>query len=432
MPVCHGEPPVGIAGAGMCSDHSRAMRSKILTRRHTALRWVGIAMTLLLPALLPACGGGGDASSDAAASPPSAPQLALAVFVSGFTAPIGFEVPDDSSNRMFVVEQTGRIRVIRNGSLLPNAFLDVSALIESGGEKGLLGLAFHPGYAGNRRFFVNYTRRVAGQLQSVIAEYLASIADPDEADLASERQLLVVDQPFDNHNGGQLAFGSDGNLYIGTGDGGSGGDPFGNGQNTSVLLGKILRIGVDAPFAPGLQYAIPPDNPFVMGGGRAEIWAYGLRNPWRFSFDRASGALFAADVGQDDREEINIIVRGGNYGWNIMEGSLCFPPPTPTCASAGLVAPISEYSHDAGGGIATIGGYVYNGPSIPDLRGAYVFGDLQSGRVWTLKLDTAGAWQRTLVLTHSLTVSSFGQDAAGEIYLLDYGNGSVLRVLAAP
>jgi glucose/arabinose dehydrogenase len=157
-----------------------------------------------------------------------------------------------------------------------------------------------------------------------------------------------------------------------------------------------------------------------------------LRNPWRFSFDRASGALFAADVGQNDREEINIIVRGGNYGWSIMEGSLCFPPPTPTCASAGLIAPISEYSHDASGGIATIGGYVYNGPSIPDLRGAYVFGDLQSGHVWTLKLDTAGAWQRTLVLTHSLTVSSFGQDAAGEIYLLDYGNGAVLRVLAAP
>jgi glucose/arabinose dehydrogenase len=380
-----------------------------------------------------ACSGGGGSSSPApnpAPSPP--PQLALSSFVSGLNAPVGFEAANDGTRRLFIIEQGGTIRIIRNGSLLSTAFLDITAKIESGGEKGLLGLAFHPNFSTNRRFFVNYTRRVGVQLQSVISEFAASAVDPNLADPASERQLLVLDQPFDNHNGGQLAFGPDGFLYIGFGDGGSGGDPFGNGQSLQTLLGKMLRIDVDGSPAPGKQYAVPADNPFATGGGLPEIWAYGLRNPWRFSFDRPTGRLFAGDVGQDSFEEVDLITRGGDFGWNIMEGNHCFPPGTPSCNKTGLILPIAEYAHDAAGGIAIIGGFVYHGSAIPGLTRTYVFGDLSSGHIWGLQQDAQGNWQQTLVLTHTLTASSFGQDTDGELYLLDYGNGAVLRLVAAP
>jgi glucose/arabinose dehydrogenase len=379
------------------------------------------------------CAGGGGSSSPApnpAPSPP--PQLALSSFVSGLNAPVGFEVPNDGTRRLFIVEQGGTVRISQNGSLLSPAFLDITAKIESGGEKGLLGLAFHPSFSTNRRFFVNYTRRVGIQLQSVISEFAASAVDPNQADPSSERQLLVVDQPFDNHNGGQLAFGPDGFLYIGFGDGGSGGDPFSNGQSLQTLLGKMLRIDVDSSPAPGKQYAIPADNPFASGGGLPEIWAYGFRNPWRFSFDRPTGRLFAGDVGQGSFEEVDLISKGGNFGWNIMEGNHCYPPGTPSCNTTGLILPIAEYAHDAAGGISIIGGFVYRGSAIPGLTGTYVLGDLSSGHVWGLWQDAQGNWQRTLVLTHTLTVSSFGQDTDNELYLLDYGNGAVLRLRSAP
>ena len=359
-------------------------------------------------------------------------MLALSGFVTGLSSPLGFETPNDGTNRIFILEQRGTIRIVQNASLTPGAFLDIASKVESGGEKGLLGLAFHPDFSTNRRFFVNYTRRVGTQLQSIIAEYLVSTANPNQADASSERQLLVLDQPFDNHNGGQLAFGPDGFLYIAFGDGGSGGDPFGNGQNTNALLGKILRIAVNPPFATGKQYAIPPDNPFVNGGGLPEIWAYGLRNPWRFSFDRATRQLFAADVGQDSWEEVDIITKGGNFGWNIMEGKHCNPPGVTSCNMAGLILPITEYAHNSAGGEAIIGGFVYRGSAIAGLPGTYVFGDLLSGHVWGLKQDAMGNWQQTLVLTHNLTVSSFGQDIAGELYLIDYGNGAILRLRAGP
>lgn len=357
-------------------------------------------------------------------------MLALSGFVSGLNAPLGLQAPNDGTNRLFAVQQGGTIRVIQNGSLVAAPFLDITSKVESGGEKGLLGLAFHPSFSANRKFYVDYTRRLGGQLQSVISEYAVSTSDPNQADLASERQLLVVDQPFDNHNGGQLAFGPDGFLYIAFGDGGSEGDPLGNGQKTNTLLGKILRIGVDPPFAAGKQYAIPPDNPFVGGGGLPEIWAYGLRNPWRFSFDRATGRLFAGDVGQDSWEEVDIVTKGGNFGWSIMEGDHCFPPSVASCNMAGLILPITEYGHDVAGGTAIIGGFVYRGSAIPALVGTYVFGDLSSGHVWGLKQDAMGNWKQTLLLTHSLTVSSFGQDTAGELYLVDYGNGAVLHLRA--
>ncbi len=370
------------------------------------------------------CGGGGE-------SKVAPPMLALSSFVTGLNVPVGLEAPNDGTGRLFVIEQGGTIRIFQDGSLLSTPFLDITSKIESGGEKGLLGLALHPNFSSNRRFFVYYTRRVNVQLQSVISEFAAS-TDPNQADPSSERQLLVVDQPFDNHNGGQLAFGRDGFLYIAFGDGGSGGDPFGNGQNTQTLLGKILRIDLDGSPAPGKQYAIPADNPFVSGGGLPEIWAYGLRNPWRFSFDRATGLLFAGDVGQGNWEEVDLITKGGNFGWNIMEGNHCYPPGTPSCNTAGLILPIAEYDHSAAGGTAVIGGFVYRGSLIPELVGTYVFGDLSSGNIWGLWQDAQGSWQQTLVLTHTLTVSAFGQDAAGELYLIDYINGAVLSLRAAP
>jgi len=408
----------------------------IKTRIQRFIRTKLVCLFLLVaaaPGSFWGCGGGGGSaspSSNPSLAPP--PQLALSSFVSGLNAPVGLEAPNDGTRRLFVVEQGGTIRIIQNGSVLSTAFLDLTAKIESGGEKGLLGLAFHPDFSRNRRFFVNFTRRVNTQLQSVISEFGVSPVNPDQADPASERQLLVVDQPFDNHNGGQLAFGPDGFLYIGFGDGGGAGDPFGNGQNLQTLLGKMLRIDVDGSPVPGKQYAIPADNPFASSGGLAEIWAYGLRNPWRFSFDRATGRLFAADVGQDNFEEVDLITKGGNFGWNIMEGDHCFPPGTSLCDTTGLILPINEYAHDAAGGIAIIGGFVYHGSTIPGLAGTFVFGDLASGHVWGLQEVAQGNLQRTLLLTHNLTVSSFGQDTDGELYLIDYGNGAVLRLRSAP
>jgi glucose/arabinose dehydrogenase len=361
------------------------------------------------------------------------PQLALEGFVSGLSSPLGFEVPDDGTNRIFIVEHGGTIQVTQAGVVLPVPFLDISSQIESGGEKGLLGMACHPDFGASGHFYVDYTQRLStGQLQTVISEFAVSATDPNQADPTSERQLLVVDQPYDNHNGGQLAFGPDGFLYIAFGDGGGGGDPFGNARNMNVLLGKILRIGVDPPFASGKSYAIPSDNPFASGGGLPEIWAFGFRNPWRFSFDRSNGRLIAGDVGQANWEEVDLITRGGDYGWSVMEGNHCYPPSVTTCDTAGLTLPIAEYGHDGSGGSAIIGGFVYHGSAIAGLEGTYVFGDLSSGRVWGLKQDAMMNWRMTQILTHNLTVSSFVQDAAGELYLLDYGNGAVLRLRAAP
>jgi len=351
------------------------------------------------------------------------PQIKLQTFVSGLSNPVGMETPRDGTGRLFVLEQTGKIRIIQNGVLLASPFLDLSAKIEVGSERGLLGLTFHPSYAQNGRFFVDYTQRVNGQLQSVIAEYHVSANDPNKAD-TTETVILVVDQPFDNHNGGQLAFGPDNYLYIAFGDGGSMGDPFGNGQNLGVLLGKILRIDINS----GSPYAIPPDNPFVGNpSAKGEIWAYGLRNPWRFSFDRGTRRLFAGDVGQDSWEEVDIIQKGLNYGWNIMEGFHCYN--APTCNMTGLTLPIAEYSHAEGE--AVIGGFVYRGSGISGLRGVYVFGDYVVGTIWGLIQRPGGVWVRGQLLSSGKIISSFGQDTAGELYLVDY-RGTVFKIVQGP
>jgi glucose/arabinose dehydrogenase len=378
-----------------------------------------ISVVVSLTLFLVACGNNNIPGS----RPPPPSNLTLTTVVSGLSHPLDLQRPPGDS-RFFVVEQRGTIRIIENGALLAGNFLDIQSLTNfDHTEQGLLGLAFHPNYSTNRLFYVNYTTDSGGR-HTVIAEFQTLAGNPNQADPASERILLTVSQPFTNHKGGQLAFGPDHLLYLGLGDGGSGGDPLNNGQNLGVLLGKVLRIGVDTPFTGGLQYAIPPDNPFASGGGLPEIWAYGLRNPWRFSFERGGTRLFCGDVGQESFEEVDLITKGGNFGWNVMEGAHCFNPPT-GCDMANKILPIAEYSHSEG--IAIIGGYVYKG-SISGLANAYIFGDL-TGKIWSLTKSPANVWTRTQLLATGRTISSFGQDGAGEVYVVDL-NGTVLKLVA--
>ncbi|HKV94238.1 MAG TPA: PQQ-dependent sugar dehydrogenase [Candidatus Angelobacter sp.] len=356
----------------------------------------------------------------------SSPEIiGTQVIVSGLNSPLDIEHPDDNSGRLFVVEQGGAIRIIQNGSTLPTPFLDISSKTFVQDETGLLGVTFHPSFAANGKFYVNYVRNNAGQFQSVISEFQVSAANPNQADPTSERILLTVDQVsnFTNHKAGQLAFGPDGFLYFGLGDGGSGGDPFGHGQNTQILLGKIMRIDVNS-ISPGKQYAIPPDNPFVAGGGLPEIYAFGFRNPWRFSFD-PNGRLFVADVGQDSFEEVDIVQKGGNYGWNIMEGDHCFNPPS-NCNMTGLSLPIVEIPHPEAE--AVIGGFVYHGTALIGMQGAYIFGDL-NGKIWKLTEGPPNTFTRSQLATENFNISSFGQDAAGELYVTDISGGRVLKLV---
>jgi glucose/arabinose dehydrogenase len=362
-------------------------------------------------AWLVAVGVAGPPSVLAAGAPPA---IALEPVVSdGLRHPVYVTHAGDGSGRLFVVEQPGRIRIIQQGRLLEEPFLEIAGRVRYGGEQGLLGLAFHPDYKKNGRFFVNYVRKTDGS--TVVAEF--RVSSNANVALADERTLLTVAQPYPNHKGGMVEFGPDGFLYIALGDGGSGGDPGNRGQNTHELLGKILRIDVDR----GMPYEIPNDNPFVGGGGRPEVFAYGLRNPWRFSFDRQTGELWAADVGQNEWEEIDIVKRGGNYGWRVMEGTHCFLP-RQGCARDGLVPPVAEYGHD-GGRCAITGGYVYRGARVPALRGAYLYADFCSGEIFAL---SEGA-QRMLLQT-GLQISSFGQDRDGELYVVGHG-GTIHRIV---
>jgi glucose/arabinose dehydrogenase len=339
-----------------------------------------------------------------------------------------------------VVEQPGRIRIVANDTVLPEPFLDIVDQVSCCGERGLLSVAFHPQYASNGRFFVYYTDN-GGNL--VISRFQVS-SDRDRADDGSERVLLTIPHPgASNHNGGQLAFGPDGHLYVGTGDGGGGGDPDENGQDLTSLLGKLLRLDVNVETQP--YHAVPPTNPFAGAtAGRDEIWAFGLRNPWRFAFDRATGDLYIGDVGQDAWEEIDVQPAsssgGENYGWDVFEGTHCFEPdPAPSCpAPSGFTMPVIEYAH-FGQCTSLTGGYVYRGCRMPDLHGTYFYSDYCHPFFRTFRGVSGGTAQNTANRTSELaatdppvtSVSTFGEDARGEIYFAD-GDGRIFRIEPAP
>lgn len=353
-------------------------------------------------------------------APPDGTAYELVEVASGFVRPVFLTHAGDGSGRSFIVEQNGRIFVMQDGNVLGTPFLDASSLVSrDANERGLLGLAFHPKYAENGFFYINYTDRAGN---TVVARYTVSADDPNVADPESAQTILGVNQPYANHNGGDIAFGPDGYLYIGMGDGGSAGDPQGHAQNPSSLLGKMLRIDVDG----GEPYAIPEDNPFVTDSSYVpEIWALGVRNPWRFSFDALTGDLYIADVGQNQWEEVNFQpagLGGINYGWNIMEGMHRYSgEPVPE----GLTPPFAEYSHAEGCSIT--GGYVYRGEELPDLQGFYFFADYCSGVIWSSYRDAAGTWQTNPFMESGLTVSSFGVDEAGELYVINH-TGTVTKL----
>ncbi|HEY0144478.1 MAG TPA: PQQ-dependent sugar dehydrogenase [Thermoanaerobaculia bacterium] len=359
----------------------------------------------------------------------AAQRVELQQVVTGLNRPVAITHAGD--NRLFIVLQGGQIVVFDGTALVPAPFLDIAALIgDSSNEKGLLGLAFHPRYSQNGFFFVNYTDT---QGDTVVARYSVSSTNANRADPSSVRTILRIDQPFPNHNGGQLAFGPDGYLYIGMGDGGSGGDPGNRAQNMNELLGKMLRIDVDA----GTPYAIPPSNPFVNRSGiRGEIWASGLRNPWRYSFDRMTGDLYIADVGQGDREEINFApatsIGGENYGWRRMEGNRCYNPSTGCNPDGSLILPIIEYDHNLG--CSVTGGYVYRGARHPRLQGLYIYGDYCTGVIWGASRNAAsGSWSSRVLIDTTLQISTFGEDAAGEVYVARHHTtgGTIYRIVDA-
>jgi glucose/arabinose dehydrogenase len=357
-----------------------------------------------------------------------AAQVPLSPVASGLDHPVDIVPAYDGSGRLFVVEKPGRIRVIADGVLLPAPLLDVETLVLLGDERGLLGLAFHPAHAANGYLYVNYTRKPDGA--TVIARYTVPAATPNVADPASVQVLLTVAQPYANHNGGALRFGPDRLLYIGMGDGGNGNDPQNRAQDPQSLLGKMRRLDVDG----GTPYAIPPGNPFANGaGGRPEIWATGLRNPWKFAFDPRNGALWIGDVGQDVREEVDAVPAGAappNFGWRVLEGTRCTGlGGGPTCTAPVYTMPVVEYTHDEG--CSVTGGEIALGAALPGVLGSYLFADFCNGKVWAATGSFATGWTRTDVGTAGFQVSTFGRDEWGDVYLADYAGGRVLRIGAA-
>ena len=383
-------------------------------------RFAGTWLNLAL--VITACG------SNSGPSLPRGEGARLQTVVTGLSSPLYVTTPPGDISRLFIVEQTGAIRIVKDGTLLPAPFLDLSGRIVAGGEQGLLGLAFDPEYATTGMFVVHYTDPAGDTHLSTFQV----TADPDVADPASEQVILAADQPYPNHNGGQVVFGPDGFLYLGLGDGGAANDPEGRGQDLTELLGSILRLDVQG----GPSYAVPPDNPFVgQAGVLPETWSYGLRNPWRFSFDRATGDLYIADVGQNQFEEVDVASaaggagRGANYGWSVMEGSHCLTGDQ--CDQTGLTLPAFEYDH--GQGCSITGGYVYRGAAIPQLQGVYFFGDFCQGWVRSFRYSVEGAIELTdwPTLRPGGQITSFGEDSAGELYVVT-GNGGVYKVVPDP
>jgi glucose/arabinose dehydrogenase len=346
----------------------------------------------------------------------------LSTFVEGFDRPLFMADANDGSGRFFVVEQGGLIRIVVGGQILDEPWLDLSDQVTSGGEQGLLGLALHPEFAENGIAFVDYTD-LDGNTQ--VVRYAQSADDPNRLDPASAMTILTVEQPARNHNGGMLEFGPDGMLYVSLGDGGNQGDPDGHGQDIGTLLGSILRIDVD-PVAEG--YEVPEGNPFdAVDGAQGEIWVYGLRNPWRFSFDRETGDLWIGDVGQNAAEEIDVVpagTSGQNFGWNLAEGFECYADPD--CQSADIVWPVFTYGRDVG--LSVVGGYVYRGSTIDGLTGRYLLGDYGTGYLWVLSPEDDETWSASEPIPTDLTISSFAEDASGELYVIDL-NGSIRRIV---
>lgn len=358
------------------------------------------------------------------------PNITLEPVLSGLTQPIFATHAGDGSGRLFIVQQTGEILIYDEGTLNPTPFLDVSSLIETtGGEQGLLGLAFDPNYSTNGYFYIFYTPPTVSNEAIRLARYEVSSGNPDVADDTSAEILLTIPKPEGNHNGGMIAFGPDGYLYMSTGDGGGGGDPQNNGQNKNSLLGKILRLDVN----PAPPYTSPPSNPFVDVSGSDEIWSYGLRNPWRFSFDKTTGDLYIGDVGQGVYEEIDYqpasSTGGHNYGWRIREGNACYPPASSCVSPPAYVAPVATYNHEAG--CSVTGGYVYRGTAFPGLVGVYLFGDYCSGNLWGLVRNASNQWVKTLVEDTDYNISSFAEDEQGELYLLHRG-GQLIHITQHP
>lgn len=376
--------------------------------------------------------GGASIGPDQTASTGSpAPRLdhiaiTLEPFATVSGGPLAIAAPDDGSGRLFVAAQDGKVWVVAaDGSVLGTPMLDIGSQISSGGERGLLGVATHPTFSSDPRVFVSYTNTDG---DSIVASATLDPNDPNRLDPASLTRLLFIDQPYANHNGGGVLFGPDGRLYLSFGDGGSGGDPQGNGQNLQTLLGKILRVDVDGGPTNG-PYVVPPDNPYANGGGKPEIWHWGLRNPWRLSFDRTTGDLWIGDVGQNAYEEVDVARQGTsnlNFGWNVLEGSHCYNQPT--CPTDGLTLPVTDYGHDLG--CTVVGGYVYRGAAYPFLVGTYLFADYCTGTIFAV--DSASSALTTPVVVGAVAggaVSAFGEDASGELYVTRL-SGEVSRLVA--
>lgn len=373
-------------------------------------------------------------SSSSASNATTPPRIQLWLVDKGFTSPVHITYQPGFPKRLLVVEQEGRIVLVENEvRSKAEPFLDLSDKVESGGEKGLLSIAFHPNYPAKPKMYVNYTAPaptlLGSKLETIVAEYDVS-PETNRPVKSSERVILRIGQPFPNHNGGQIAFGPDRMLYIGMGDGGLRMDPQDNGQNVRALLGKMLRIDVDGRGSEGsAAYAIPADNPFADGArGAPEIWAYGLRNPWRFSFDMETGLLWAGDVGQDREEEIDIIEKGKNYGWDIMEGTICHRLGF-ECSSGWFESPIVVYGRSEGGSVT--GGFVYRGKKFPTFRGWYFYADYLSGRIWGLHYVDGKLLGKSELLKTDHKISTFGQDASGELYLADHVSGEVYQIIEA-
>jgi glucose/arabinose dehydrogenase len=358
---------------------------------------------------------------------PSAVSIILEPIAVVPGSPLAFAAPGDGSGRLFVAAKAGQVRILRDGVLDADPLLDVAGLVSAGYEQGLLGIAVHPDFPADPRIVLDYTN-VDGD--TVVASYRLDPADPDRLDPASAVTILAVDQPFPNHNGGAVAFGPDGYLYVALGDGGDAGDPFDSGERLDTLFGKILRLDLDTPDAAGAPYAIPADNPFVdAAGARAEIWLTGLRNPWRMGFDRQTGDLWIGDVGQNAWEEIDVAragIGGLDFGWDRMEGAHCFEPET-GCATAGLTLPMAEYGHELG--CTVIGGAVYRGAAQPLLAGGYLFADHCSGRLWAIPAAAVRAVEPTRVGTVGPGLAGFGEDEAGELFAANL-DGTISRVVA--